>query len=128
MQRNIPSLGRRLFISKKQYTAASYLKKMRRFLAPAFQAVVGRNIPRVAPVTMFAAQTNQASFVWGSSHKMPENYVNKAAQEKVAQEDDERWLEAELDENILSPEEVFAKKREKELLRNMLKNKEKNGN
>lgn len=59
--------------------------------------------------------------VWGSSHSTPKNHVNKAAKENLAKEDDERWLEAELDENILSPEEIFAKKKEREQLREMAK-------
>lgn len=50
-----------------------------------------------------------------------DNYVNKVAKKKVEEGDDERWLEAELDENINTPEERYARSREIERLKKLVK-------
>ncbi|KPA82062.1 putative mitochondrial hypothetical protein [Leptomonas pyrrhocoris] len=50
-----------------------------------------------------------------------DNYVNKVAKKKVEEGDDERWLEAELDENINTPEERYARSREVERLKRLVK-------
>jgi peptidoglycan hydrolase CwlO-like protein len=49
-----------------------------------------------------------------------DNYVNKVAKKKVEDGDDERWLEAELDENINTPEERYARAREVERLKKLV--------
>ncbi|CAJ1023212.1 hypothetical protein Q4I30_003113 [Leishmania utingensis] len=48
------------------------------------------------------------------------DYVNKAAKKKVEEGDDERWLEAEIDKNISTPEERYAHAREVEVLKRMV--------
>ncbi|KAG5468145.1 hypothetical protein LSCM1_02119 [Leishmania martiniquensis] len=48
------------------------------------------------------------------------DYVNKAAKKKVQEGNDERWLEAEMDKNILTPEERYAHAREVEALKRMV--------
>ncbi|KAG5467743.1 hypothetical protein LSCM4_00822 [Leishmania orientalis] len=48
------------------------------------------------------------------------DYVNKAAKKKVEDGDDERWLEAEMDKNIITPEERYAHAREVEALKRMV--------
>ena len=50
-----------------------------------------------------------------------DQYVNKVAKKKVEEGDDERWLEAELDENINTPEERYARSREIERLKKLVK-------
>lgn len=50
-----------------------------------------------------------------------QRFVNKKAAEKVLKnEDDTRWLEAEIDENINTPEERYAHEREVRLLKQMV--------
>lgn len=88
---------------------------MLRFLVP-----VRTLACRTLPLTALAAQSCAVTG-FKTSYEVPKVHVNAAAKENVAKDDDERWLEAELDENILSPEEVFAKQREQELLRKMAK-------
>lgn len=59
---------------------------------------------------------------WQGDYKdESEHYVNKVAKEKVALNEDERWLEAEIDEHINTPEEHYAHVKEMELIRNMMK-------
>lgn len=50
-----------------------------------------------------------------------DRYVNKVAKKKLQEQDDPHWLEAEIDENINTPEERYAHAREVENLRRMVK-------
>ncbi|GET92147.1 hypothetical protein, conserved [Leishmania tarentolae] len=48
------------------------------------------------------------------------DYVNNAAKKRIEEGQDERWLEAEMDENINTPEERYAHAREIEALKRMV--------
>lgn len=70
---------------------------------------------RLGCASLVSAAACQTSVRFGS-----DNYVNKVAKKKVEDGDDERWLEAELDENINTPEERYARSREIERLKKLV--------
>ncbi|KPI86174.1 hypothetical protein ABL78_4763 [Leptomonas seymouri] len=72
-------------------------------------------VRRVSAASLVPAAAGQMSLRFSS-----QNYVNKVAKKKVEEGDDERWLEAELDENINTPEERYARSREIERLRKLV--------
>lgn len=71
-------------------------------------------VRRLASGAVMSAAASQTSARYGS------DYVNKVAKKKVEQGDDERWLEAEIDENINTPEERYAHAREIEALKKLV--------
>lgn len=71
-------------------------------------------VRRMATASIVSAAACQAPARFSS------DYVNKAAKKKVEEGDDERWLEAEMDKNISTPEERYAHAREIEALKRMV--------
>ncbi|KAG5493821.1 hypothetical protein JKF63_01653 [Porcisia hertigi] len=72
------------------------------------------SVCRMATASLASAGVCRAPSRFSSS------YVNKAAKKKVQEGDDERWLEAEMDKNIVTPEERYAHAREVETLKRMV--------
>lgn len=65
--------------------------------------------------------STRAAPAYGTASVVAQRFVNKKAAEKVTQnEDDVRWLEAEIDANINSPEELYAHEREVRILKSMV--------
>ncbi|CAG9581822.1 conserved hypothetical protein [Leishmania major strain Friedlin] len=73
-----------------------------------------RFVRRMATASLVSAAACEAPVRFSS------DYVNKAAKKKLEEGDDERWLEAEMDKNISTPEERYAHAREIEALKRMV--------
>lgn len=65
--------------------------------------------------------SNDSDFFGAVNDPSNQRYVNKAAKEHLVIPDDERWLEAEIDENINTPQERYAHAHEMELIKKMMR-------
>ncbi|CAD2216922.1 hypothetical protein, conserved [Angomonas deanei] len=72
-------------------------------------------------LALFCARRSVLGLAMVSPMRFGSNYTNKRAAENIKLGDEERWLEAELDENILAPEEHYARQKDLERMRLLLK-------